>query len=363
MATEPLRIGVIGVSFGALVQIPGLQAEGWDVVAVCSRREERAQKAAAESGIAHVYTDYRRMLERDDLDAVSIVTPPAVHREMALEALRAGKHVLCEKPFALDRAEGREMLEAAQETGLTAMINHEFRLSPQRSYVKELLEQGYIGRFHLAVFQLLVGPQDRLQPKPTVWQTGASTGGGFLGALGSHYIDAMRHWLGEPVSVNGRTRTLYPDLIDQASGETLSSDADDFFSFTAAFAGGGYGTMTGSNAAPYGPGGRLELFGTDGYLFTPQPGVNPMPDGVVYGAKAGDGEVSELPMPERHHPFDDPTDRRSLPFRRLLREFRRGITEGTSPAPNFADGYRCQLVLDAIRESSQTGRWVEVPPE
>ena len=132
---------------------------------------------------------------------------------------------------------------------------------------------------------------------------------------------------------------------------------------TAAFAGGGDGTMTGSNAAPYGPGGRLELFGTDGYLFTPQPGVNPMPDGVVYGAKAGDGEVSELPMPERHHPFDDPTDRRSLPFRRLLREFRRGITEGTSLAPNFADGYRCQLVLDAIRESSQPGRWVEVPPE
>ena len=99
MTTTNLHIGVVGVGFGATVQVPGLQSEGVDVVAVCASRRERAEKAAGDFGIPGIYTDYREMLRHPGMDAVSVATPPAVRHEIVMTALDAGKHVLCEKPF------------------------------------------------------------------------------------------------------------------------------------------------------------------------------------------------------------------------------------------------------------------------
>ena len=88
------KIGIIGVGFGAQVHVPGFRSEGWEVAAICSRSPEKAQKAAAEAGIDGVYTDPMNVIHRDDLAAVSIITPPGVHRALAIAALQAGKHVL-----------------------------------------------------------------------------------------------------------------------------------------------------------------------------------------------------------------------------------------------------------------------------
>src|SRR5437879_7363180 len=96
------RIGIIGVGFGAQVHVPGFRSEGWDVAAICSRSREKALKAAGAAGIADVHTDPLELIRRDDLAAVSITTPPGSHRDLAIAALESGKHVLCEKPFALD---------------------------------------------------------------------------------------------------------------------------------------------------------------------------------------------------------------------------------------------------------------------
>src|SRR5450755_3961420 len=101
--TPPARsIGIIGVGYGAQVHVPGFRSEGWEVAAICSRSREKAQKAADEAGIASFSTDPMELIARDDLAAVAIITPPGAHHELAIAALKAGKHVLCEKPFALD---------------------------------------------------------------------------------------------------------------------------------------------------------------------------------------------------------------------------------------------------------------------
>ena len=105
MASQPLRIGVIGVGFGSRIQPPGFLSEGLEVVAVCASRQERAESVAREFGIPHAYADYREMLRLPGLDAVSIVTPRHLHHPMAMAGLAAGKHVLCEKPFAMDQGE------------------------------------------------------------------------------------------------------------------------------------------------------------------------------------------------------------------------------------------------------------------
>ena len=107
------------------------------------------------------------------------------------------------------------------------------------------------------------------------------------------------------------------------------------------------------------------MYGRDGTLVTPHvgAGVNPPPHGTLLGANAGDEALAELAIPERLQPFADDRDPRLMPFRLMVREFLRGVGEGTSPAPNFYDGLRCQQVLNAVRESSATGRVVEIAPE
>jgi predicted dehydrogenase len=362
MADRALKVGVIGVGFG-MVHVPGFQAEGWDVVAVCSRTEDKVKRAAAEFEIPYTYTDYRALIARDDIDVVSIVTPVNLHYEITMAALSAGKSVLCEKPLAMNVKQAREMLEKAWESGLTAMVDHEPRFAPQRAYVKELLSQGYVGTPILVTQDLLYGPTEGLTPRLMTWQAWAHDGGGILAALGSHHVDNLRFWLGEFSSISGRLSTLHPQWIDSETGKVVMGDSDDTFSFSATLANGTIATMTASRAAPFGPGARIEVFGTDGMLSTPQHGFNAMPDGKVFGARFPDKEVKELPMPERFRPFDDPRDRRSLPFRLLLRELAKGVRTKTSPAPNFEDGYRCQQVLDAIRESSRFGRQVDIRKE
>ncbi|MBI4328415.1 MAG: Gfo/Idh/MocA family oxidoreductase [Chloroflexi bacterium] len=365
MVEGRLRIGVIGVGYGTQVQVPGFQSEGVEVAAVCAQREERARDAAEKFHIPHAFTDYRRMLEMDGLDAVSIVTPPALHHEMALAALAADKHVLCEKPFALDQAQAREMWEAAQRSNRTAMVGHEFRWAPQRAFVRELMEQDYVGRFNFSVASLMVGPRNPVRPRPYTQASDASLGGGFLFGLGSHYIDNLRYWFGEVTSVSGQVATVSPERVRPGSSEVVASDADDAFSFTLAFRNGGWAAMTGSNAAPFGSGARIEVYGSEGALVTPQPppGFNPPSDGKVLGGRLGDKELAEIPMPARLRPFRDDRDDRLMAFRLMVRVFLQGIAEGRSPAPNFYDGYRCQQVLDAVRESSRTGRTVDIPAD
>ncbi len=358
------RIGVIGVGFGAQVHIPGLQSEGVEVVAVCSRREERAQEAAQRFGIAHVFTDYREMLRMDGLDAVSVAGPVPLHHPMTMAALEAGKHVLCEKPFTTDQAKAYEMWQKAKSTGLTAMTGHEFRFASARMRVKELLDEGFVGPLHMARLWLLNGPRRPVRPRPLSERDDADQGNGFLWGLGSHYIDCLRYWFGEVESVSGNVFAHYGDRTDPATGKTVQATADDTFHLTLRFASGGWATITGTTAAPFGPGAGVEIYGRDGTLVTPHVGAgfNPPAHGTILGARTGEEGLAQLPIPERLEPFADDRDERLMPFRLLVREFVRGIREGVSPAPNFYDGFRCQQVLDAVRLSSSIGRVVAIPP-
>ncbi len=364
MAERPLRIGVVGVGFGAIVHIPGLQSEGVDVVAVCASRKERAQEAAARFGIPNAFTDYDEMLRLDGLDAVSIASPVPLHHPMTLAALDAGKHVLCEKPFATNQALAKEMWQRAKQSGKTAMIAHEFRFASGRMRVKELIDEGYLGPLQMVLMKLVMGPRDARPLRSYVARRDeAVQGAGFLWGLGSHYIDCLRHWFGEISAVSGNVFTHYPERTVRDSSESRLADADDTFTLTVKFASGGWATMTSSNAAPFGSGATIEVYGRDGALTTPQRGVNPPAHGTILGAKLGEEKLQELTIPERLQPFADDRDDRLMSFRLMVREFLRGIQEGTSPAPNFYDGYRCQQILDAVRESSRTGREVAIPLE
>ncbi|MCC6237215.1 MAG: Gfo/Idh/MocA family oxidoreductase [Dehalococcoidia bacterium] len=354
---RPLRVGVLGVGFGSVVHLPAFISEGWEVPAVWSRRRERAEEAAAKHGIGEVADDWRDLVARDDLDAIAVATPPLAHHEMTLAALEAGKHVLCEKPFALDAGQARAMRDLARAQGLVGMVAHEFRYAPQRSYIKQLIEEGRIGTPQLVTAELFLGRAAPATPPPV----GASVaeGAGFLGGLGSHFIDGLRHWFGDVEAVTGTTIALRPDRTD-ASGHIVQVDVDDAFTFALRFRSGVLATMTASSAVSPGSGGRVMIAGSEGVLVATQRGPNPEPDGVVLFGRSTDRGLEELPMPSEFRPFDDQRDHRLMAFRLLVREFERGIRTGAEVTPSFDDGVGCQTVLDAVRESSRTGRRVEV---
>ena len=359
MATAKKRIGVIGVGFGAQVHVPGLQSEGWEVAALCSRNRDKGAQVAQTVGVRDVHSDARELIRRDDLDAVAITTPPGQHCELAVAALNAGKHVLCEKPFAIDVKEATVMRDAAEASGRTAMICHEFRQTPQRRYIHQLLGEGYIGKFELCTIELFLDRYVTPQPRPLTWNAFKAAGGGLLGALGSHYIDGLRYWFGEVASVYGHLDALRPDVLDPATNHIVKAETDDTFLFTLQFANGGVATMTASFAATPTRGVRIVVMGERGTLIAEQPGPNPMEDGVVIGSRGGSA-LKELETPKQYVPFKDARDHRLMAFRLLVRDFTEGIDRGISPAPNFTDGLRCQEVLDAVRESSSSGRKVEL---
>ena len=360
MTTGRLAVGVIGVGFGSTVHIPAFLSEGWRVPAVWSRREERAREAAAALDIEDVHPDWRDLIGREDIDAVAITTPPAAHLEMALAAIEAGKHVLCEKPFALNATEAASMRDAAAAHGRTAMVAHEFRFAPQRAQIKDLLDEGTIGTPELVTVELLMGRPRGDTPPPMAWGARASEGGGLLGALGSHFIDGLRHWFGDVEEVSGSVLTRLPDRLDAATGAIVQADTDDTFTATLRFANGVLANLTASSVAAPGQGGRIVVVGSEGVLVAAQRGPNPEPDGVVSVGKAGDRDLEELPVPERYRSIEDDRDQRLGAFRLLVREFERGIREGASPAPSFEDGFACQQVLDAVRQSSMEGRVVKI---
>jgi predicted dehydrogenase len=358
-----LRVAVAGAGYGSVVHVPGFQSEGWEVAAIWSRRLERAREQAAIHGVAESTDDFDALLRRPDIDAVAIATPPAGHYDMVTAAIAAGKHVLAEKPFALNAAQAQEMCQAASAAGLTAMVGHEFRFAPQRLFIKQLLEEGFVGTPQLVQVELLMGGRPLPQPPPPLNPAGsAAMGGGFLGGLGSHFLDALRHWFGDVAEVRGVLRTLRPDRTDPATGAVVQTDADDTFQCTLTFRSGVIASMMASSAVGPSTSGRTFIGGSQGALFATQPGPNPLPDGVVLGAKAGERTLTELPMPPEHRPFEDERDQRLVAFRLMLREFERGIREGHSPSPSFEDGWRCRQVMDAIHESSETGRAVTIAP-
>jgi len=357
MTVAKRRIGIVGIGFGTQVHAPAFRSEGWDVAAVCSRHAEKARQAAAAAGIGDVHTDPYEMIRREDLAAISIVTPPAAHHDLAIAALEAGKHVVCEKPFALDAGQGARMLAAAAASGRTAMVAHEFRCTPQRAYIRQLLDEGYVGRFELCTIELFLDRYASREPRPWTWLASEAAGGGVLGALGSHYIDGLRCWFGDVATVSGRTDTLRPDLREPGTGRIVRAETDDTYSFTLTFRNGGMATMVASFAFAPTRGAKIVVMGDGGTLVAEQAGPNPAEDGVVIGSRGG-APLAPLATPARYTPFADPRDPRLMAFRLFVREFNAGIERAISPAPNFTDGLRCQQVMDALRASSATGRTI-----
>ena len=222
-------VAVIGTGWSNRVLIPALQAGGCEVVAVASRSEERARAVADRHGVRHATGDWRDLLTMD-VDLVSVTTPPSEHHEQSIAILEAGKHLLCEKPLALDVDQAQAMSEAAarardSQRGLVALVDHELRFTPVRRKAKQLIDGGAIGRPLMATAR--VASRSRIDPTdPWTWWSDGSAGGGILGAIGSHVLDGVRWLLAEELELDGAVlgRTYAERGHDGGNREVTSDD-------------------------------------------------------------------------------------------------------------------------------------------
>jgi predicted dehydrogenase len=364
------RVALIGTGWALRVQASAFREAGLEVAALWGRSEEKARRLAGERGIPLGTSDLPRILEHPEIDLVSVTTPPHTHREVTLAALAAGKHVLCEKPFALDAAEAAEMAAAARaRPDRLSLVDHELRFLPVHRRFRELLAEDFAGPLHHV--EITHHSPGRLDPDiPFDWWSEREKGGGYWGALGSHYVDLL-HWL---LAAAGRYRiaaaaaTLQPLIPERRDAEgrmrpvtadeealvRLRLEDEDGRSVPVVL------HLSAGVAGP--PPHRIQVAGARGALryegqrllgqrvepdadrrrvedFTPDPGTGPV-----------DGR-------------DDDWARGSVHLGRALRDALE-TGDGSSLAglaATFDDGLRTQRVLDAAWASSDAGGgWVEI---
>lgn len=348
-----LRVGVIGTGFGSTVQIPAFRANPRvEVVAVASGQPGKARQVAERLAVPHAFDDWARLTEVD-LDLVSITTPPHLHRPMALAAVAAKRHVLCEKPMALSTAEAAEMAGAADRAGVVHVIDHELRFNPNRRKVKRLIDDGFVGQPRHVL--LTLANSGRRDPTlPWGWWYDASRGGGLLGAVGSHQIDLLRYWLGEIEGVMGTAETFVKERPTPEGGRRPVT-SDDFTSFALHFAAGAVGVVVLSVVAAHPLGPRIELWGEEGTLV--------LDDAErLWGARRGDS-LAEMSEPEwvTSAPGMNYAALWGLSFIRLVDHLAAAVldTAPVAPAATFHDGLAVQRVMDAVRATARTA-WAPV---
>jgi predicted dehydrogenase len=341
---------------------------------IVGRHADRLESARVKFGWESAQTDWREVVSRDDIDVIDICTPGDSHVEIAIAALRAGKHVLCEKPLANSVAEAERMTEAAEEAakrGVRAMVGFSYRRVPAVAFARQLIADGRLGDIRQVRAQYL---QDWLVDAdgPMTWRLDKDrAGSGSLGDIGAHAIDMVQYLTGAALeSVSGTMHTFVTErpllgesvgLSGTASAERGAVTVDDAAWFTARLNDGAIGAFEATRFATGRKNAlRIEISGSAGAIAFDLEAMNEL---QFYDATqpAGEQGFKRIIVTEPEHPYMDswwPTGHAlgyEHAFSHQVRDFLLDIDAGRSPSPSFAEGLRVQRVLDAVERSAAAG--------
>ena len=357
---ESVGIGFIGTGFARRVQMPAFATcAKARLVSVASGSKTNAEAAVGEFNVPHATDNWRETVERDEVDIVCITTPPVYHKEMTLYAAKLGKHILCEKPMAMNVAEAEEMLAAADAAGVLALIDHELRFQPGRQRARDIIRNGEIGKIRHAKYNFRA--PHRGDPKAAWnWWSDIEQGGGALGAINSHVIDSFRWLMDTEIStVNCQLQTHVKDRPygDEMRKVTTDDEANMLLRFVETDNvedATGLVSVSMTEFPEYVN--VVEIFGSEGAIRIGH-------TGDVHLARRGgsDWETLDVPMaPAVEGIADTGFSRGFMALAPLIVEaLIDGRTE-VAEAATFADGLAVQTVLDAARESDRSGCKVSI---
>jgi predicted dehydrogenase len=348
-----IGVGVVGTGFGATVVAPAFAVvDGAEVRGIVSADPERAAAAAARLDVPFWTAEPAALFARPEIDLVCVVTPPHRHCELVVTALEAGKHVFCEKPFGLNLAEAEQMLATATRVDRLHFLDFEFRTVPARRALGELIDNGELGEIrHVVITAMVAGERFPVMNRYGWWQE-SDRGGGWLGAMGSHYIDALRDWLGEIEQVSATLETRRQTLGDASDAPLITAD-DGFVAQLRTESGASCTLVTASSVhAELGP--RVEVYGSLGTAVLERDDqLRVTHRGVGLEPLASDVETLGV-AGEAAHPSRGPLG----DWARIIVD---AVRSGEQVAPSFEDGVRCQEVMTAMRRSSAAhGAWTPV---
>ena len=347
------------------------------LAAICGRDKAAAQAAAGRFGWAAAETDWRALIERDDVDLVDISAPGDLHAPIAIAALAAGKHVLCEKPLANTLAEATAMnaaADAAYPGGARAMVGFNYRRVPALALARQLVADGRLGTLrHLRAVYL----QDWLADPaaPMTWRMQAErAGSGALGDLGSHIVDLARYLTDDEIAgVSALSATFvgsrpWPDDSNTGGSGRGTVTVDDAVVFTAKLASGALASFEATRYATGRKNGlRIELNGSAGSLAFDLERLNELEFFSVADPGSDVNGFRRVLVTEATHPYlaawwpPGHTLGWEHTFTHQARDLLTAIADGGQPRPSFADGLAVQRVLDAVQRSAANGNsWESV---
>jgi predicted dehydrogenase len=350
------RAIVVGTGFGLRVHVPALRAAGFDVAALVGQDAGRTIRRAQRVGVPAGFASLTAALDATDAEVVTIATPPDTHAELALLAIAAGRHVVCEKPVALAVEQAEAMTKAADAAGLIALVGTEFRWDPAVEAVRDAISSGLVGRPHTATIVRsypILAAADAGTPG---WWFDPARGGGWLRANGTHLVDQIQLWLGPIVEVSATVGQAVP----RAAGS-----ADDGYGVLFRTATGAVGVLQ-ECAAAWGE--NVELTRVAGTA-----GTVSIEDGHAHLATpAGSRQLTPQPPPPPPAVAGDArpwTTQEIASYTGLARWLvrrldspRAGPAEHPRPA-TFADGLAVLRVVEAIEHSARLRHAVPVPQQ
>lgn len=344
---------------------------------ICGRDAEAVSEAAKQFGWRETVHDWRELVRRKDIDLIDINAPSDTHKDIAIAAAEAGKHIFCEKPLALTLQDSQEMLEAAEKAGVKHMVGFNYRFSPAVRLAKKLIDEGRLGKiYHMRAWFL----QDWiLDPEfPLVWRLQKDiAGSGSLGDLGAHLIDLAHFLVGDLQEVIGMSETFVKErpLAEKMTGLSAKSGGggpkgpvtvDDATLFLARFAGGALASFEATRfAAGHRSTNAFEINGSKGSVRFDFERMNELEVYFTDDAEDVQGfrrvlatdpahDYSQAWWPAGHTIGFEHT------FTHEMLELMEAIGEDRQPVPNFHDGVKCQLVLEAVERSVQERRWISL---
>lgn len=368
-----LRFGLLGTGFMGKAHAIALRSVATvfpdvnapELACLVDSDSGRAERDARAWGFARHSDDWRSVCDDADIDVIDICTPNHLHKDMALAAAAAGKHIYCEKPLGLSGAEALEICGAAESAGVRTAVGFNYICNPMLVLAREMIASGEIGD----VYNFRGSYQEDYLGDPSApfsWRCLRAQGGsGALNDLGTHLINMAEFLLGPIASVFGRLTTVYPQRIDPESGKTRNVENEDIAQVLVSFASGCAGTMEISRIATGRKCGlEFEIHGTNGSLEFDQERMNELRVYSSDDVKGRRGYRTILAGPE-HADYGNfcPAPGHGLGINDLkvieLRNLLRGIANDEPIYADFRNGWRVQSLIDAIEISDKQCEWVK----
>ena len=357
---NPLRVGLIGAGgrWGPRAHVPAIQGVSeTELYAVCTAHAETAQAAGEKFGVARAYGSQAALNGDPEVEAVAVAVRVPAHYELVKNAIAAGKHVFCEWPLGANSREAEELAALAHRKNVRTMVGLQRRASPAYLYLRELIQQGYVGQV-LAVNMMLMNSGVLTRTSDRTWQRDATLGANTLTITFAHVFDAMCMVVGEPAEVSAIVSTQVPQWFETDTKKYVDVTSPDNILVQGRLENGAV-VNAGCGVQPYhGSGHRLEIYGTEGALMMIGGGeAGEERRRRIMGGHKDDKAVQELAVPERFSRVPETLRNAGSAYDvgQLWVRFAEGIRAGTPIDPDFDHAVRRHRTLDAIARASQTG--------